>query len=260
MPQRSIATNQTPIKQLQADLQSLGIHAGDTLMVHASIRSVGPVEERGQGILAALLGVLGPEGTLIAYADFEPTSKLPYFDIKRSPARPDYGVFAELVRTYPGAVRSANPGASMVAIGAKAQWLCEQHSLNYGYGPDGPLGKLVSVGGKVLLLGSDLDQVTLLHLAEHIADIPDKRVVKRPLDVMHDDGSVESVIIEEFDTSNPVASSMPEKVFASIVGSFLVTGAASSGRVGQALSYLLPAKELVSWAVSVIERDYGRSL
>jgi aminoglycoside 3-N-acetyltransferase len=118
----------------------------------------------------------------------------------------------------------------------------------------------VSAGGKVLLLGSDLGQVTSLHLAEHLADIPDKRVVKRPLDVMHDDGSVESVMIEEFDTSNPVASSMPEKVFASIVGSFLVTGAASSGRVGRALSYLLSAKELVSFAVSVIERDYGRSL
>ena len=118
----------------------------------------------------------------------------------------------------------------------------------------------MSAGGKVLLLGSDLDQVTLLHLAEHLADIPDKRVVKRRLDVMHDDGSIESVMIEEFDISNPVASSMPEKVFASIVGSFLATGAASSGRVGQALSYLLPAEELVSYAVSVIERDYGRSL
>jgi len=117
------------IKQLQTELQSLGIHVGDTIMVHASVRSVGPVEERGQGVLAALLGVLGPEGTLMAYADFEPTSEVPYFDMKRSPARPDYGVLAELMRTYPGAVRSANPGASMVAIGAKARWLCEKHSL-----------------------------------------------------------------------------------------------------------------------------------
>lgn len=260
MRQRSIDTNQITIKQLQTELESLGIRAGDTLMVHASVRSVGPVEERGQGVLTALLGALGPEGTLMAYADFEPTLEVPHFDIKRSPARPDYGVFAELVRTYPGAVRSANPGASMVAIGAKAQWLCEEHSLDYGYGPGGPLGKLVSAGGKVLLLGSDLDQVTLLHLAEHLADIPDKRVVKRPLNVMHDDGSIESVMIEEFDTSNPVASSMPERVFAAIVGSFLATGAASSGRVGRALSYLMPAKELVSYAVSVIERDYGRRL
>ena len=77
MRQSSIDTNQITIKQLQTELQSLGIHAGDTLVVHASIRSVGPVEERGQGVLTALLGVLGPEGTLMAYADFEPTSEVP---------------------------------------------------------------------------------------------------------------------------------------------------------------------------------------
>jgi hypothetical protein len=53
---------------------------------------------------------------------------------------------------------------------------------------------------------------------------------------------------------------MPEKIFAAIVGSFLATSATSSGRVGRALSYLLPAKELVSYAVSAIERDYGQSL
>jgi len=259
MRESLINTNQITSAQLQRELKDLGICAGDTLMVHASLRSVGPVEERGQGVLSALLGVLGPEGTLMAYADFEPTSEVPYFDIRRSPACPHYGVFAELVRTYPEAVRSANPGASMVAIGAKAQWLCERHSTDYGYGPEGPLGKLVSVRGKVLLLGSDLDQVTLLHLAEHLADIPNKRVVTRSLNVAHDDGSLGSVMIEEFDTSNPVVSAMPEKLFASVVGNFLATGAASSGRVGRALSYLLPAKELVSYAVSVIERDYGLS-
>lgn len=258
MRETSINTNQATITQLQGQLQALGIRTADTLMVHASLRSVGPVEERGQGVISALLGVLGSEGTLMAYADFEPTSEVPYFNIKRSPARPDYGIFAELVRTDPSAVRSANPGASMVAIGARARWLCEDHPLEYGYGPESPLGKLVSVDGKVLLLGSDLDQVTLLHLAEHLADIPDKRVVTRSLNVVRDDGTTDSVMIEEFDTSRPVVSGMPERFFASVVGDFLATGAASSGRVGQSLSYLLPAKELVSHAVSVMERDYGQ--
>ena len=145
----------------------------------------------------------------------------------------------------------------MVAIGVGAQWLCEEHPLNYGYGPESPLGKLVSVGGKVLLLGSDLDQVTLLHLAEHLADIPDKRVVTRSLNVLRNDDTAGSVMIEEFDTSRPVVSGMPERFFASVVEEFLATGAASSGLVGQALSYLLPAKELVSHAVSVMERDFG---
>lgn len=41
MRQRPVDTNQMTIKQLQTELQSLGIKAGDTLMVHTSIRSVG---------------------------------------------------------------------------------------------------------------------------------------------------------------------------------------------------------------------------
>lgn len=259
MRETLLNTDQATIRQLEGQLQALGIRAADTLMVHASLRSVGPVEDRGQGVVSALLGILGSEGTLMAYADFEPTSEVPYFNIKRSPARPDYGIFAELVRTHPSAVRSANPGASMVAIGARAQWLCDDHPLKYGYGPESPLGKLVSVDGKVLLLGSDLDQVTLLHLAEHLADIPDKQVVTRSINVVRNDGSTESVIIEEFDTSRPVVSAMPERFFASLIEGFLATGRASRGLVGRASSYLLPAKELVSYAVSVIERDYGKS-
>lgn len=252
-------TNQATISQLQGQLQALGIRAADTLMVHASLRSVGPVEDRGQGVVSALLGVLGSEGTLMAYAAFEPTSEVPYFDLKRSPARPDFGIFAELVRTHHGVVRSANPGASMVAIGARSQWLCEDHPLNYGYGPESPLGKLVSVDGKVLLLGSNLDEVTLLHLAEHLADIPGKQVVTQSINVVRNDGSTDSVIIEEFDTSGPVVSAMPEGFFASLIEGFLETGRGSRGLVGRASSYLLPAKELVSYAVSVIERDYRKS-
>ena len=259
MHEKFVDTTPRTIKQLQSELRGLGVSTGDTLMVHASLRGVGPVEDRGQGLISALLGVLGSEGTLMAYADFEPTSGVPHFDIKRSPARPDYGIFAELVRTHPSAVRSANPGASMVAIGARAQWLCEDHPLKYGYGPESPLGKLVSVDGKVLLLGSDLDQVTVLHLAEHLANVPEKQVVTRSINVVRNDGSTDSVIIEEFDTSRPVVSAMPERFFASLVEGFLATGRASRGLVGRASSYLLPAKELVSYAVSVIERDYGKS-
>ncbi len=228
-------------------------------MVHASLRSIGSIEGRGEGLISALLGALGAHGTLMAYADFEWTPELPYFDQTRSPAQSKYGVFAELVRTHPHAVRSANPGASMVAIGERANWLCENHPIAYGYGPDGPLGRLVSVGGKVLLLGSDLDQVTLLHLAEHLADLPDKRIVYRTVDVMRDGGTVEAITIEEFDTSDPVVPTMPEKLFAAIVGNFLKMGSASSGRVGRATSHLLPAEDLVTYAVSIMERDYGRN-
>ena len=99
----------------------------------------------------------------------------------------------------------------------------------------------------------------MLHLTEHLANIPNKQVVKRSLNVIRNDGTTDSVIIEEFDTSGPVVSAMPERFFASLVEGFLETGRGSRGLVGRASSYLLTAKELVSYAISVIERDYGQS-
>jgi len=84
-------------------------------MVHASMRKVGV---RIDALIEALLSVLGPDGTLMAYVDFEPTTAVPHFDVRASPALPDYGVLAEAIRRLPGAHRSSNPGASMAAIGA----------------------------------------------------------------------------------------------------------------------------------------------
>jgi aminoglycoside 3-N-acetyltransferase len=161
-------------------------------------------------------------------------------------------VLAEVIRRWPGAVRSANPGASMAALGARASWLCAEHPLHYGYGPGSPLAKLVEADGQVLLLGSDLDQVTLLHLAEHLARLPGKRVVTSEV------ATPEGVLrLEEFDTSEPVVAGMPPNYFEQVVRAFLASGAGRSGRVGGAEAHLLPAAALVRFAVDQMEREFG---
>ena len=228
-------------------------------MVHASLRAVGPIAGRAATLVEALLGVLGAEGTLMAYVDYEKTDDMPYFDPSRSPAASDYGVFAEIVRTWPGAIRSRNPGASTVAIGARAAWLCADHPMNYGYGEGSPLAKLVEAKGKVLLLGSDLDHVTLLHYAEHRADLPNKRVIRVTEPVIVE-GQVREVTIEEFDTSDPILSEMPPHYFEQIMSEFIATGRARSGRVGQALSHLFSAPELVAFAIEKMEREFDRRI
>lgn len=195
--------------ELEHDFRSIGISAGDTFMIHASLRSVGAVEERAEGLVDVLLSVLGDRGTLLAYVDFEPTNDVPYFDPQKSPARLDHGILAEVIRTWPKSVRSLNPGASMIAIGYRSEWICNNHPMNYGYGPDSPLSKLVEIGGKALLLGSDLDNVTILHYAEHRAKLRNKRVITRTDKILFE-GTVIDIIIEEFDTSAPVVNSMPQ--------------------------------------------------
>jgi aminoglycoside 3-N-acetyltransferase len=233
---------------LERQLRELGVADGGIAMVHASMRAVGG---RAEALLDALLATLGPEGTLMAYVDFEPTDALPYFDPAHSPACAAYGVIAEAVRRNPRAVRSRNPGASMAAIGARATWLCADHPLRYGYGPGSPLAKLVEADGQVLLLGSHFDHVTLLHYAEHVARLPNKRVITDEVATV--DGTLQ---VEEFDTSAPVVDGMPGDYFDVVTRAFIDAGGARSGTVGNARAFLLPARAFVKFAVEKMERDF----
>ena len=247
----------TTQSQLAQDLLNLGVHAVETLMVHASLRAIGPIEGGAQSLVEALLDATAPGGNAMAYVGFEPTNAVPYFDPKESPARAEYGVLAETIRGHPHAIRSVNPGASMAAIGAQAEWLCGDHPLNYGYGPGSPLEKLVQLNGKVLLLGSNLDHVTLLHFAEYIAPLSGKRVVHREFQLRGSDATPKTITVEEFDTSKPVLNTMPEKLFEQITLSFIANRAIHPGLVGAAHSYLLPAKELVEFAVDTLVKQFG---
>jgi aminoglycoside 3-N-acetyltransferase len=236
---------------LLLQLRQIGVQAGDPIMAHASMRAVGG---RAEGVVHAMLDALGSAGTLMVYVDFEPTDEVPHFDLAASPAAQDHGVFAEVVRRWPGAVRSANPGASMVAIGSQAKHLCADHPLNYGYGPGSPLAKFVDLDGKVLLLASHFDHVTLLHYAEHIARIPNKRVVRYEAGTTTAGSGLE---IEEFDTSDGVVAAMPDAYFETIVREFVDSGQATSGQVGNAIAHLLAAKALTSFGVACMERDFA---
>ncbi|HET6763372.1 MAG TPA: AAC(3) family N-acetyltransferase [Longimicrobiaceae bacterium] len=245
------------ITEAADQLRALGVRPGDVLMIHASMRKVGRIEGGVDGLIDALAMAVGPAGTLMAYADFEPTEAVPYFDLERSPCAADHGVFAEALRQREGTLRSTNPGASVVANGAAAMGLVAPHPLRYGYGRGTPFERFVAAGGKVLLLGSDFDHVTILHHAEALADLPDKRIVRNEVRVRTGD-EITSVQIEEFNTSIAVVAAMPDSIFDDIVSAYVATREVGSGMVGGAQTFLLEAADLVAYAIAWMEREYGR--
>jgi aminoglycoside 3-N-acetyltransferase len=246
---------------LAADLRAIGVASGDAVLVHAALRQVGRVIGGPDSILAAMLDVVGPEGTVLGYTDsqledfgrdyLEFRADVPPFDPLRSRATRDNGFWPEMLRTTPGALRSGNPGASMAAIGGRAAWFVADHALDYGYGPQSPLGKLVEAKGKVLMVGATLDHMTLLHHAEHLANFPNKRIVRYEAPLLVD-GVPTWRWFEEFDTSN-APDGMAEDYFATIVEAFLATGKGRRGVIGAASSVLVPAAEVVDFAVRWME-------
>jgi aminoglycoside 3-N-acetyltransferase len=146
---------------LAADVRALGVAAGDVVMVHAGLRSVGPVVGGVNAVAGALLDAVGPAGTLVAYADWESgvddwhdariADAIPVFDKRTARAARDHGVLAETLRTWPGAGRSDHPDAGVVAIGQTAERLCADHPLQFGYGAGSPFAKLIDLSAKILM-------------------------------------------------------------------------------------------------------------
>lgn len=258
---------------LAADLRRLGLAAGDLVLVHAAFRRVGPVLGGPDTLIAALRDVVGEAGTLAAYVDWhvdhgdlldaegrvrpEWREHVPPFDPRTARAIRDHGVLAEFLRTTPGALRSANPGASVAALGARAGWLTADHPLDYGYGPGSPLARLVEAGGRVLVIGAPLDTMTLLHHAEHLARLPGKRIRRMEVPFATEAGTVWRMV-EEFETGEPVVAGLAEDYFAEVVCDFLATGQGREGPVGGAPSVLVDAAPMCAFGVAWLERWAGR--
>ncbi len=176
-------------ESLVDDLRKLGVRTGQSILVHASMRSLGWVHGGAPAVVAALREVVGPSGTLVAPAMTADNSAgspayrqrirgmtaqqrrqyhqaMPPFDPATTPGTAT-GLIAECVRTMTGAVRSTHPQSSFAAIGARAALFMCDHADDCHLGEDSPLAKLYESGAWILLLGVGYDRCTAFHLAEY---------------------------------------------------------------------------------------------
>ena len=160
---------QLPRARLIEQLRTLGVAAGQVLLVHASFRTLQPVEGGPRGVIDALIEVLGPEGTLVM-PSWTGREDVP-FEAKTTPAAPDLGVLADTFWRIPGVRRSAHSFA-FAARGARAEEVVAGALPLPPHAPGSPVDRVHALDGWVLLLGVGHDANTTLHLAELLADVP----------------------------------------------------------------------------------------
>ena len=257
--------------QIALQVRELGIAPGDTVMLHAAVGSIGWIAGGPSEVLGGVMDAIGADGTLLMYVGWEgspydllvdapvvPPALLqlwPAYDPATSHAMHEWSILTEYLRTWPAARRSQHPDSSFAAVGRLADALTRDHPLQYGMGEGSPLAKLCQHNGKVLLLGAPLSTLTLLHHAEYLADVPDKRVVRYKAPILRD-GIKEWVDIEEFDTSQCLPWRGPVDLFEAIARQYLQEGQGIVGRVGATVSYLFNAAALNHFAVEWIEEEF----
>jgi aminoglycoside 3-N-acetyltransferase len=167
-------------ESLTADARRLGVEAGDTLLVHSSYKSLGPVEGGAAAVIGALEDALGPEGLLLmpSFNLVEGAQRAATWNIATTPST--VGYLTEFFRTMPGTVRSDHYSHSVAARGKDAAAFVADHLSRVGpespwdlapwgcnFGAQSPLMKAYRrPQGKVLMLGTDYHSSTYCHVVE----------------------------------------------------------------------------------------------
>lgn len=257
---------------LVESFQSLGFFAGQTVIVHSSMKAFGcHIVGAEQAIIDALMTVLTDEGTLVmpthSSDNTDPATwyKAPVgeeaWDVIRQemPAyRPEstptnrMGKINECFRNYPNVLRSSHPAFSFAAWGKHAQFIIENQALNNSVAEESPTGRIYDLNGYVCLMGVSYHNNTSLHLADYRSSWEGK-VREYNASAMLVNG--ERQWVSYYDDA--IASDDFEALGRDFE---LETNAVKTGIIGNATIKLMPQRALVDYAITWMNAHRPASL
>jgi aminoglycoside 3-N-acetyltransferase len=237
-------------ERIAVALCALGLQAGEVLLVHSSLRSLGYVEGGAGTVVDALLDVLGPRGTLCvpAFVFSLIRQPRPVFDPANTPS--EVGAISEAARRRPGARRSAHLIHSIAALGPVAEEITRVHGPS-AWACDGPFGQLHHYDAKIVLLGVPYLRCTYFHVVEQLVQTP-KRVF-REIDarLRRPDGTLTPLPTRAF-VPTPGWRNNDFNKFGALVEA---RGLVRIGPVGNAVTRVLRARDIVAHGVQAYRED-----
>jgi len=180
--------------ELLAQLTDIGVATGMNLLVHSSLKRLGPVEGGAAGIIDTLLAAIAPGGTLMmSTVSGNVNAGQTVFHVAHTAST--VGALTNMFRQRSGAIRSLHPVHSIAAIGPKAKFFTDGHlEARTPWSPESPYGKLMRNQGFILFLGTDFSANTCIHAIEIEARVPGLHTeATTPLQVVDYDGVLHEI-------------------------------------------------------------------
>jgi aminoglycoside 3-N-acetyltransferase len=136
-------------------------------LVHSALSSLGRVGGGADTVVADVLSVIGPGGTLVVPTfNYDPGT----FDPRTTTSV--VGAITEAVRRRPEAVRSLHPTHSVAAIGPGAEDVVRDHEKAHAFGQGSAFYRLLEMDAHVMLIGVGHTTSSIIHVAEELAAVP----------------------------------------------------------------------------------------
>jgi aminoglycoside 3-N-acetyltransferase len=151
-------------------LDAIGISNGDSLLVHSAIQFLGPPVGDVGIYYEALKSIIGPAGTLVV-----PTFNFDFprsleFDPLATPSK-GMGAFSEYIRQHPDSKRTLHPMQSVACSGKYADDLAGRDTPS-AFDNGSAYDRMFELDFKLLLLGANVQSVSMLHYSEQRARVP----------------------------------------------------------------------------------------
>jgi aminoglycoside 3-N-acetyltransferase len=232
-------------------LTQLAINPRGVLLVHSSMKAIGPVEGGADIVLDALSDYMA-DGLLLlpAHSWDEQNLKDGIFDPEREPSC--VGILSELFRQRSGVVRSLHPTHSICALGKGAEDFIDGEETATSPCPrHGAWGKLYDWNAQILFLGCPLTRNTYIHGVEEWSDIPNRvDPTPQPIKLKKGDHIIDTVLHRHKSPFNAIHENY-DKLELPLVK----LGIGHWGHIGDAKAFIVDAKKMADITTEFLARN-----
>lgn len=175
---------------LKCDLKSMGLHPGQTVLIHSSMRAIGEVSGGADTVLDAICEYFEPGLVVFPTLSFSyVNAEHPEFSVSETPCCT--GILPELFRRRPGVKRSHCPTHSLSALGKDAADFVSGHgNFDSPAHRNSPWGKLYDRSAVILFVGTGINCNTFIHGVEEWLPVPGMLTDSRQELVIIDENAV----------------------------------------------------------------------